>query len=162
VKLHISTLLALKLAGFALAFVGAACLFHVAVFGDTLLQRCDRGRGLTVSPTLAVPVTVGRCDHVSQRLLNGGPGHPLGTVGDLGGGALTLCVRRQRGGAPDPVDDQLSHLCPARLPGGSQPLGGGTLGAALLQRTCLLKVSTQHIELLAAFGELAPQCVGLL
>jgi tight adherence protein B len=39
VKLHISTLLALKLAGFALAFVGAACLFHVAVFGDTLLQR---------------------------------------------------------------------------------------------------------------------------
>jgi tight adherence protein B len=39
VKLHISALLALKIGGLVLAFVGFACLFHVVVFGDTIVQR---------------------------------------------------------------------------------------------------------------------------
>ena len=39
VKLHITKLLALKLGGLALAFVGFACLFNVAVYGDTFVTR---------------------------------------------------------------------------------------------------------------------------
>jgi tight adherence protein B len=39
VKLHISALLALKLGGLVLAFIGIASLFNVAVFGDTFVQR---------------------------------------------------------------------------------------------------------------------------
>ncbi|MGO8998177.1 MAG: type II secretion system F family protein [Polyangiaceae bacterium] len=38
-KLHITKLLALKLGGLALAFVGFACLFNVAVYGDTFVTR---------------------------------------------------------------------------------------------------------------------------
>jgi tight adherence protein B len=38
-KLHIPALTAMKLGSIALVFIGSACLFYVAVFGDTFVQR---------------------------------------------------------------------------------------------------------------------------